>query len=83
MEKTYTLKVTRFRAFSPNPSETTCSGTFEELKEHFKYTLECGHAYDRKVNVNPKTIKSLISNVEKAVIARSNGSSSYNIELVK
>lgn len=83
MEKTYTLKITRSRAFFPNPSVSTSTGTLEELKENFKYTLETGHAYDRKVNVNPKTIKSLISNVEKAVIARSNGTSSYSIELVK
>ena len=46
--------------------------TLEELIEHFGYTLECGVAYqhekgNKKIDRNPKTIKSLIKNLNNAV----------------
>ncbi len=42
-------------------------GTLEELVKCFKYILEVGYSYNRSINTNPKTIKSFISNVNKAL----------------
>lgn len=47
-------------------------GTLEELTETFAYTLSCGAQYshekgNKKINQNPKGIKSLISNLNNAV----------------
>lgn len=51
--------------------ETEVTGTIEELTEYFSYTLECGASWQnekgcRKVNKNPKTIKSLINAINNA-----------------
>lgn len=51
--------------------ETEVSGTVEELTKYFSYTLECGASWQyergcRKVNTNPKTIKSLITALNNA-----------------
>ncbi len=49
------------------------TGTLEELiNGTFGYTLDCGVSYqyekgNKKINRNPKTIKSLISNLNNAV----------------
>lgn len=45
---------------------TLVEGTVEEITNYFGYTLECGNSWNKKINRNPKTIKSLISNLEKA-----------------
>jgi hypothetical protein len=50
-------------------SET--SGTIEELVKYFSYTLEVGESWqhekgNKKINRNPKSIKSLISNLNNA-----------------
>ena len=45
----------------------TLKGTLEELIEATRYTFEVGHSYNRKINLYPKTIKSFISNYEKAL----------------
>ena len=56
-----------------HPSSTYQTGykTLEELIEYFSYTLECGVAYqhekgNKKIDRNPKTIKSLITNLNNA-----------------
>jgi hypothetical protein len=59
--KTYTLTVDHSRRGSRD-----VSGTVEELTKYFGYTLEIGHSYDRRVSLAPKTIKSLITNLQKA-----------------
>jgi hypothetical protein len=48
------------------------SGTLQELVDAYSYTLECGASWQHekgnsKINRNPGTIKSLISNLNKAV----------------
>lgn len=59
--------------FSNRPSRFYYSeGTLEELIQCHSYTLECGASYqhergNRKINRNPKTISSLISNLNNAV----------------
>ena len=41
-------------------------GTLEEPISYFGYTLEVGHSWNPKIQRNPKTIKSFISNLEKS-----------------
>lgn len=45
----------------------TLKGTLEELIEATRYTFEVGYSYNRKINLYPKTIKSFVSNYEKAL----------------
>ena len=45
----------------------TLKGTLEELIDDTRYTFEVGQSYNRKINLAPKTIKSFISNYEKAL----------------
>ena len=47
-------------------------GTVEDLIQYYFYTLECGAAYEhekgnKKINCSPKTIKSLVTNLNNAV----------------
>lgn len=50
----------------------TLKGTLEELIEATRYTFEVGYSYNRKINLYPKTIKSFISNYEKALEEQQN-----------
>lgn len=50
----------------------TLKGTLEELIEATRYTFEVGYSYNRKINLHPKTIKSFISNYEKALEEQQN-----------
>lgn len=66
--KIYTVISTRVRT----NSSITFEGTVPELIEKFAYTLECGASYshekgNKKINRNPKSIKSLVSNLNNAV----------------
>jgi len=38
-------------------------GTLAYLIDYFGYTLECGNSWNPKINRQPKTIKSLITNL--------------------
>jgi hypothetical protein len=68
-----------------NTRETT--GTLEELIKYFSYTLKVGKSYERekgnrKINENPKNIKSLVDNLNNAKSnAAANGSSDTYYEL--
>jgi hypothetical protein len=42
-------------------------GTLEYLTKYFGYTLECGNSYNQKIDRNPKTIKSLLSNLARSI----------------
>lgn len=51
---------------------TEYTGTVAELVETFRYTLECGHSWERekgckKVNPNPTTIKGLLRALDNSV----------------
>ena len=51
--------------------DTEFTGTVESLIKDFKYTLECGKSWEyekgnKKINVNPKGIKSLVTNLNNA-----------------
>ena len=68
MSKTFKIARTSYR----NSSVTVLSGTVEEITKACSYTLSCGASYshekgNRKINQNPKTITSLISNLNNAV----------------
>ena len=65
MAKSY--KVTRNIYGMSRTRTYTDEGTLEELLEHAKYTFEVGYSYNRKINTNPKTIKSFVSNYRKAL----------------
>ena len=45
----------------------TQTGTLQELISYYSYTLEVGNSWNKKVNRNPKTIKSFVDNYNKAV----------------
>ena len=69
--KIFTIVTKRGSTFSNDSHTTETHGTLEELVKHFKYTLECGESWqhekgNKKINTNPKTIKSLISNLNNA-----------------
>ena len=45
---------------------TIVKGTLEQLVKYFGYTLECGYSWNSRINPNPTTYKSLISNLNKS-----------------
>jgi hypothetical protein len=66
--KTFTVEKTKVRT----GSTIKLTGTIPELVQNFSYTLECGSSWqheqgNKKINQNPKSIKSLINNLNKAV----------------
>lgn len=63
MSKTYTVTKTRGR----NSVESNYTGTVEELVATFSYTLECGNSWNPKINRNPKTVKALVTALNKSV----------------
>lgn len=68
--KTYTIIKTR------RGIQRSTTDTLEELIKGYSYTLECGHSYNSKINTNPKTIKGLISALNKCSDETQRGS--YN-----
>lgn len=40
--------------------------TLEEWTQYFAYTLEVGNSWDKKISRNPKTIQSLVDNVNRS-----------------
>ena len=56
--KTYTIRKMRKGITSDH------TGTVEELTKYFSYTLEIGNSWNRKINRHPKTIKSLLTNLQ-------------------
>lgn len=47
--------------------KTEVTRTLPELIEYFGYTLECGASYNPKINRNPKSVKGLVSALNKSV----------------
>jgi len=77
-KKEYSIEITRICLFGEDKKRIK-SGTLSELVEYFSYDLDCGSSwsYERgnyKINRNPKSIKSLVSNLNKA---SHNSSKSY------
>jgi len=67
MSKEITIVTTR------NGRDSEIVGTIDYLvNQYFNYTLECGRSYERekgnyKINCNPKSAKSLVTNLNRAV----------------
>jgi len=85
--KQYTIKQTRYGLNGWREHDYT--GTLPELIDKFSYTLLKGHSWERqrgnrKINMQPKTIRSLISNLNNAENnAAANGCSNTSYELVE
>jgi hypothetical protein len=67
--KQYKVIKTKFGRGETRTYEQT--GTLEELIEAYGYTLECGQSYqhekgNKKINCNPKSIKTLVTNLYNA-----------------
>lgn len=60
MEKTFYVKKYH------RGNYTIVKGTISQLVDYFSYTLSCGHSWNSKINSEPKTYKSLISNLNKS-----------------
>ena len=64
-------------------------GTVAELVKYYSYTLECGASWqhekgNKKINCNPKTIKSLVNNLNAAVNnSAANGYAGESFEYVE
>jgi len=71
-EKVFTLIVSKSigRGNRPDPPPREVTGTLEELKKYFSYTLEVGNSWDKKVNMNPKNITSFVNNLQRAYEAK-------------
>lgn len=65
---TYTIIKTR------RGRQSEATGTVAELTKHFEYTLQCGNSYNPKINLEPKTAKSLVSALNKSVSEIQRGS---------
>ena len=70
--KNYTISYRRVRFMGPDRPAKVVSGTLDYLIDYFRYTLDCGRSWDAKVNTNPKTGASLVSNLNKASAASCN-----------
>jgi len=60
-KKSYKIKISHTRR-----PDRFIDGTIAELLEDFSYNFLVGKQYNSKINTNPKTIKSFISNLEKS-----------------
>ena len=81
--KVYTVKIER------RGRESETSGTLQELIKYFSYTLEVGQSWqhekgNKKIDRNPKSISSLIKNINNAKSnSAANGCSDTYYSLVK
>ena len=73
-KKVYLLKTSKDNGYGNK--ERHVHGTVEQLTKYFGYTLEVGNSIDRRINRQPKTIASLVSNLRKAYDAKE--ASCYN-----
>ena len=87
--KTYTIRETYAPLFSDRIRIHDHTGTLEELTQAFSYTLTVGKSYERergnrKINLAPKTISSLVNNLNNARDnAARNGYSGYDYRIVE
>lgn len=85
-KKVYSIMVSKCSYH--NSSERVVEGTLDELISYFRNTLETGKSYEwergnKKINLTPKTVKSLVINLDNAKNnAAANGVSQYSYSLV-
>jgi hypothetical protein len=85
-EKTYRVKITKtYSRQNREDSERIVEGTLDYLKkDYFGYTLEVGKSWNKKINIDPKTISSFITNLQNSYSEKE--SDSYDrtfVELLK
>lgn len=61
-----TEKVYKVRKIDSKGRESIIEETLEGLISYFGYTLKVGKSWNNRINTNPKTIKSFISNLQKS-----------------
>ena len=71
MTKEFTIATHRRSFMGREEIISTVTGTLNDLLQYFAYTLECGKSWEhergrRKVNMNPKTGKSLVTALNNA-----------------
>ena len=69
--KRYKIRITRSGRFGNSYPDRFAEGTLAELIEYFRYTLEVGKSWEhekgnKKINMNPKSIESLLNNLYNA-----------------
>ena len=62
-EKTYTIH----KYYGRSSRDYWYKGTLPQLTKCFGYTLECGHSWNPRITTTPKTVKSLVSALNKSV----------------
>lgn len=67
--KIYTIKTSK-SGRTGQTRENQNTGTLAELISCYSYTLEVGASYDKKVNRNPKTIRSFVTSLQRAYEAK-------------
>lgn len=86
MAKQFKIVETRIRNGTRHETE---AGTVADLVKYYSYTLECGESWqhekgNKKINRNPKTIKSLVTNLNNAVNnSAANGYAGRSFEYVE
>lgn len=89
VQKVYKIRESYSPLFGGRDREKIIEGTLQELIEMYSYTLEVGACYQnekgrKKINRNPKTIKSLLTNLYNAKNnSAKNGYSGYDYELIE
>ena len=79
-KKTYTLVRTRM-FFGSRPTVTSdITGTLEELTDYFSYTLLVGHSHKASIPEKPKTIKSLVSAINRSYDIKNGGMTSVELK---
>jgi ribosomal protein L17 len=63
--------------------ETVYEGTLDHLINGvFGYTLQCGSSWNRKINRNPKTIRALVTAINKSYEETEGGYTRSYVELI-
>lgn len=64
-KKIYKIKTVQNRSFtSQSDRESITEGTLDELIKYYSYTLEIGNSWNRKIQRQPKTIKSFVKHLQ-------------------
>lgn len=82
-KKVYTLLLSRMHFGSRPTDKSEVKGTLEELTDYFSYTLQVGNSYNRRIPLQPKTIRSLESAINKSYEYKNSGMSWVELQKEK
>lgn len=71
MATSATFTIVKYRKLG---KKIVITGTLDELMEEFGYTLECGHDYNSRIPLAPKTAELLVAALNKCVMELQSGS---------